>query len=114
MLPRIPVDNLLTRSWLCIVLLAAWRPAVAQDVDVSKLKTFSSIGKELSVLDGYNEAELLRHEGKGCLTHMWFGGDWPGYHKTRIRIYVDGETQPSIDMELGMGHGVGFGDSAAP
>ena len=56
----------------------------------------------------------MRHTGKGCLTHMWFGGDWPGYHHTRIRIYVDGEKTPSIDMELGLGHGCGFGDEAAP
>jgi hypothetical protein len=45
---------------------------------------------------------------------MWFGGDWPGYERTRIRIYVDGERKPSIDMQLGLGHGVGFGDDAAP
>jgi hypothetical protein len=81
---------------------------------VSKLRLFSSIGKEKGVLNGYQEAELIHHEGKGCLTHMWFGGDWPGYLETRIRVYVDGETRPSIEMELGMGHGVGFEDAGAP
>jgi hypothetical protein len=86
----------------------------ATEVDVTKLKTFCSIGKERPDLNGYKEAELLRHEGRGCLTHMWFGGDWPGYDKTFIRVYVDGEARPSIEMELGLGHGVGFGDSAAP
>jgi hypothetical protein len=45
---------------------------------------------------------------------MWFGGDWPGYDRTRLRIYVDGEQQPAIDMELGLGHGYGFGDASAP
>ena len=45
---------------------------------------------------------------------MWFGGDWPGYEKTRVRVYVDGETTPSIDMELGLGHGDGFPDGNAP
>ncbi|MGA2501708.1 MAG: hypothetical protein ABSH20_28545, partial [Tepidisphaeraceae bacterium] len=84
------------------------------EVDLTKLKTFCAIGKERPDLDGYKEAELLRQEGKGCLTHMWFGGDWPGYDRTRLRIYVDGEEQPSIDMELGLGHGVGFGETAAP
>src|SRR5271169_1393453 len=83
-------------------------------VDVAKLKTFCSIGKQLPVLNGYQEAELLGHEGKGCLTHMWFGGDWPGYDKTVVRVYVDGEAQPSIEMELGLGHGVSFGDDGAP
>jgi hypothetical protein len=40
---------------------------------------------------------------------MWFGGEWQGYGKTRIRVYVDDETVASIDMELGLGHGDGFG-----
>jgi hypothetical protein len=92
--------------------IASTRVACADDL--TALKTFSSIGKGSSALDGYLEAELLRHEGKGCLTHMWFGGDWQGYEKTRIRVYLDGETTPSIDMELGLGHGVGFAEPAAP
>ena len=78
------------------------------------LKTFSAAGKEEAVLNGYKEAELFVHGGRGCLTHMWFGGDWSGYEKTRIRIYVDGDKTPSIDMQLGLGHGIGFGDPGAP
>ena len=88
--------------------LAGWEETLAA------LEPFCVSGKELDVLDGYREAELLRHSGKGCLTHMWFGGDWPGYEQTRIRVYVDGERNASIDMELGLGHGCGFGDNAAP
>jgi len=84
------------------------------EVDWAHLKTFAAIGKELPVLNGHREAELLRHEGKGCLTHMWFGGEWPGYDRTRVRIYVDDEQSPSIEMELGLGHGVGFSDDTAP
>ena len=87
---------------------------VTGDDDLTDLKTFSSIGKESTSLDGYREAELLSHTGKGCLTHMWFGGAWPGYEKTRVRVYVDGEPTASIDMELGLGHGQGFADEAAP
>ena len=64
----------------------------SMDVDVSALETFGTIGKEVNVLDGYQEAELLCETGRGCLTHMWFGGDWPLFEKTRIRVYVDGET----------------------
>ncbi|WP_165227296.1 DUF2961 domain-containing protein [Aquisphaera insulae] len=97
---------------LALAILAAPIAAVADDT--AALKTFSSIGKGSPALDGYKEAELLRHEGKGCLTHMWFGGDWPGYEKTRIRVYVDGEQAASIDMELGLGHGYAFGEPAAP
>lgn len=75
--------------------------------NLDEVSTFSSVGKEKLVLNGYAEAELMKHNGKGCLTHMWFGGDWPGYEKTRIRVYVDGETHASIDMELGLGLGNG-------
>lgn len=57
---------------------------------------------------------MFRHTGKGFLTHMWFGGDFLNYGLTRIRIYVDGEAQASIDMELMMGHGIGFQDEGAP
>ena len=78
------------------------------------LKTFGTMGKELRVLEGGKEAELYRYQGRGSLTHMWFGGDWPGYGRTRIRVYVDGEAKASIDMELMLGHGIGFEDEAAP
>ncbi len=99
---------------ITLLVLCAANFSVAEEADVNRLKMFTSIGKERDLLNGYQEAELLRHEGRGCLTHMWFGGDWPGYERTRICIYVDGEETPSIDMELGMGHGVGFADSDAP
>ena len=81
---------------------------------LSQFKTFSTIGKEQTVLTTNTEAELFRHAGRGCLTHMWFGGDWPGYERTRIRVYVDDEAQAGIEMELGLGHGIGFGDATAP
>lgn len=95
------------------------RPAGAADPGpdasgVTGLKTFCESGKEVRVLGGGKEAELLHHDGRGCLTHMWFGGQFAGYEKTRIRVYVDGEEKASIDMEMGLGVGVGFGDASAP
>ena len=107
---------LVTCGLLPVLLLAVPVRALdaADDGLVAGLQTFTSAGKELAVLDGYKEAVLLQHAGSGCLTHMWFGGKWPGYEKTRIRVYVDGETTPSIDMEMGLGHGYGFGDQAGP
>jgi hypothetical protein len=89
-------------------------PSNGISAELRQMKTFCSSGKGVGVLNGYKEAELLRHDGKGCLTHMWFGADWPGYEKTRIRVYIDGEESASIDMELGLGHGYGFADEAAP
>ena len=102
-------------AWLFLLMLAVPHRAMAQTPNVSKLKTFGTIGKEVRPLKGDSEAELFRHEGKGCLTHMWFGGGWKDCGKTRIRIYVDREDKPSIDMQLFLGHGIGFeDDSMAP
>jgi len=114
-----------SRSWrLLVVLLAALpgaavpapaaEPAVAGDADLARVVTFGTMGKEVTPLSTDKEAELFRHEGHGCLTHMWFGGNFKGYEQTRIRIYVDGEQNASIDMELFLGHAIGFNDSAAP
>ena len=80
----------------------------------SNLKTFGTMGKQLTVLSHGSETELFQHAGKGCLTHMWFGGSFKDYDKTRIRVYVDGETNASIDMEMFLGHGIGFADKSAP
>ncbi len=77
-------------------------------------KPFGTIGKELRILKTDQETELYKFQGAGCLTHMWFGGSWPDYGKTQVRIYVDDEETASIDMELMLGHGIGFQDPAAP
>jgi D-arabinan exo alpha-(1,3)/(1,5)-arabinofuranosidase (non-reducing end) len=80
---------------------------------LSRQRSFGTAGKE-ELLHPGQEHQLFFHKGSGCLTHMWFGGDWQGYESTRIRFYVDGETDPSIDMKLFPGHGIGWGDPAAP
>ena len=81
---------------------------------MGKYTTFGTMGKAVYPLSGGRAAELFAHHGRGCLTHMWFGGNWEDYGKLRIRIYVDGETTASIDMELHLGHSIGFQDDAAP
>jgi hypothetical protein len=96
------------------VFLLLYGAAIAQKVAISSLKTFGAVGKELAILTKDGETELLHHQGKGALTHMWFGGDFPGYEQTVIRVYADNELKPSIEMELGLGHGVGFSDRYAP
>lgn len=80
----------------------------------SGMKTFGSTGKELTILKKEKEVTLLEHTGKGALTHMWFGGNFEGYGETLIKVYIDGEASPSIDMELFLGHGIGFKDNHAP
>jgi hypothetical protein len=86
----------------------------AQTPLVSQLKTFGTVGKGRAVLSANKETEIFSHRGTGCLTHMWFGGDFKNDGRTRIRIYVDGESTASIDMELFLGTGIGFQDDASP
>ncbi len=78
------------------------------------MRLIGGIGKYESVLESGEEAVLFEHEGKGCLNHFWFGGNFEGVENTRIRYYIDGEATPSIDMQLYMGHGIGFNDNHAP
>lgn len=84
------------------------------DYDLTSLQTFGTMGKELQVLKKEKEFELFDYEGRGCLTHMWFGGDLNGHEDMMIRVYVDGEEKASIEMELFLGHGIGFKDWHAP
>jgi hypothetical protein len=88
--------------------------AFAGDRRINTLNTFGTMGKELRPLSKSKEAVLFEHEGKGCLTHMWFGGAFKAYGETRIRVYVDNEEEASIDMELLLGHGIGFNNASAP
>ncbi len=75
------------------------------------LRTFSGIGKERRILEAGKEVELFRHAGPpGCLSHMWFAMDL----RTRLRIYIDGEERPSIDMALDLGHGFTHGGPPEP
>ncbi len=84
---------LLFTSVLCL-------SAAAED-EVAALRTFNAMGKEVPLLEPGKEAEIFSRTGKGCLTHMWFAID----ERVRIRVYVDGEASPSIDMALTLGHG---------
>jgi hypothetical protein len=103
-------------TWVALAA-GAWLLAGAANCPAgawSELDTFGTAGKQQTLLTTGQEAELFHHSGRGCLTHMWFGGSFKNYERTRLRIYVDGETTASIDMELFLGHGIGFADSAAP
>lgn len=80
------------------------------------LKSFGTMGKAVYPFTegSKTEAELFRHEGKGCLNHMWFGVNWKDWERMRIRVYVDGEETASIDFEMFLGHGIGYKDKAGP
>jgi len=82
--------------------------------ETKPLGPIGAIGKGERVLGEGKEAVLFEHQGEGCLSHFWFGGNFKGVENTRIRYYVDGEATASIDMELYMGHGIGFNENHAP
>ncbi len=104
---------ILKRLVVCIVVLtiAHVESFASEPMNLSPIGT---MGKGERVLKGRKEAVLFEHQGQGCLSHFWFGGNFKGVEDTRIRYYVDGEKVPSIDMDLYMGHGIGFNDNHAP
>jgi len=95
----------------CVVMVLS---GVAMAGELPALRPIGTIGKGERVLGGGKEAVLYEHEGKGCLMHFWFGGNFKGVEDTRIRVYVDGEKAASIDMDLYLGCGIGFNDNQAP
>lgn len=109
---------------LFILILLSFRPALNNpkpyranedcNIQITSLKTFGTMGKKQRVLKKDMEIELFKYSGKGCLTHMWFGGSFKGWEDTQINIYVDGERQASISMKIFLGHGIGFHDDHAP
>ena len=116
---HLPLINFRRAITSLLLLAALCSPAVVQTVKgdetpASKLQTFGTAGKQLAPLTVDKETELFSYQGKGCLTHMWFGGQFQNEAYTRIRVYVDDEKKASIDMELFLGTGIGFGDEAAP
>ena len=39
------------------------------------------------------------------MQHWWSGGTFPGYAKTRVKYYVDGERVNPLNLPLGLAHG---------
>ncbi|MFM7182447.1 MAG: DUF2961 domain-containing protein [Verrucomicrobiales bacterium] len=101
------------RLFLAFAVLTSGHSRIFAD-ETTALNPIGGIGKCQKVLDSGEEAVLFSHEGKGSLNHFWFGGNFKGMEHTRIRYYVDGEPKASIDMNIYMGHGIGFSDNQAP
>ena len=110
------VKKLFVLAGLVIWILSCDKPAMdnisSRSPEISSLKTFGTMGKELKVLKRDIETELFNYKGKGALTHMWFGGQELDH--IDIKVYIDNEEQASIDMEMYLGHGIGFKDNYAP
>jgi len=110
------MKKLCVLTGLVICILSCNKPSVDNkpsiSLEIGSLKTFGTMGKELKVLKRATETELFKYKGKGTITHMWFGGS--ELEHIDIKVYIDDEEQPSIDMEMYLGHGIGFKDNYAP
>jgi len=81
-------------------------------IDATKVKTFGTAIKNGHLTT--SEQTIFEHScvGGGVVTEMWMTGGWAGFDQTQVRIYVDGESTPSIDYRLYMALGIGFGDDS--
>ena len=75
------------------------------------MKSFSSAIKNGNIVSNEEKVLYEHHTGEpGVITEQWFTGAVMNRH-TRIRIYVDGEVDASLDFNLFIAHGLGFAES---
>lgn len=84
---------------------------ISSQTSAKDLESFSTMGKQSEILQSGNEELLYTKKGKGLIHHMWFGGGFEGLENTVIRIYVDDEKEPSIEMKLSEGFANGYHSS---
>ena len=48
----------------------------------------------------------------GLVTLWWLDGRWTTFNETRVKFYVDEETEPGIDVQLYAAVGMGFDDES--
>lgn len=48
------------------------------------------------------------------LRHLWVGGDFPGFYESRLRYFVDGETEASVQIPFDLAFGSNMLDDDAP
>lgn len=96
----------------CLLLACLLYPSVAVVPVQPGMKSFSSAIKG-GTLDGNQEKVLYEHDTghPGVITEQWFTGVKVMDQDTRIRIYIDMETEPSLDFQLFLAHGIGFNET---
>ena len=87
-----------------------FREAVCQVNVDPNMKSFSYAIKAGLLKSGEEQTLYEHNTGQpGVITEQWFTG-YGMDENTRIRIYIDGETEASLDFNLYLAHGIGFGD----
>ena len=76
------------------------------------MKSFSYAIKN-GFIQGNVEKTLYEHGSgePGVITAQWFTGRLKMNQDTRIRMYIDGEKEASLDFNLFVAHGLGFCES---
>ncbi|XP_065179191.1 uncharacterized protein LOC135809705 [Sycon ciliatum] len=103
------MDRMKTLLVLFTVMEAAYAARFATPVVLNPtMSSFSSATKG-GHIQANVETELFAVYGQeaGFITEQWFTGELALSQDTRIRIYIDNETAPSLDFNLFMAHGVG-------
>ena len=78
----------------------------------SNMRSFSYAIKN-GFINANVEKTLYEHDSgqPGVITEQWFTGRLTMNQDTRIRIYIDGEMEASLDFNLFVAHGLGFPES---
>jgi hypothetical protein len=93
------------------ILLAALTTTVGNVQVTPGMKSFSNAIKG-GHLAANVEMVLYNHStGPGVITEQWFTGQHVMDENARIRIYIDGETEASLDFQLFLAHGIGTGEA---
>jgi len=98
-------------SFFCIIFIFLAVEAKANPKDLN-VKTFGTAIKNGHLTTTETTIFEYSAAGGGVVTEMWMTGGWEGFEDTQVRIYIDGETQPSIDYQLYLAHGIGWGDDS--
>lgn len=73
------------------------------------MKTFSHAIKDGHLVGNGTENIVFEHtSGPGVITEQWFAGKGCMDEDAVMKIYIDGETRPSLDFNLYLAHGIGM------
>lgn len=96
-------------TFLCALAVLAFC-SVTYGIEVtSNMRSFSSAIKGGTITANVEKIMYEHNTGQpGVVTEQWFTGIGVMDENMRIRIYIDGETSPSLDFQLLLAHGIGF------
>ena len=98
-------------SWplLVTILFAVGQAAVPV---TPNMKTFSHAIKNGLLMNNSENIVFEHNSGPGVVTEQWFAGHGCMDEDTVMKIYIDGETTPSLDFNLYLAHGIGKSHAA--